>query len=311
MATTHWNARASMDTRGEQETRREANGTLSRGLGWFSIGLGLAEVLAPKQVARLIGTRNHTGWIQAFGVREIVAGVGILTNGNRAPWVWARVGGDVLDMAALGAALTSSDTERARTIASVAAVAGVTALDVFAAKKESGAASLTAGSRAQATTLVNKSPDECYRFWRNFEQLPQFMSYLEAVRTTGDRESHWVATAPGGVRMEWDAELVEDEPGRKISWRALPGGNIDTSGVVTFEEAPGGRGCQIKVKMRFGGAAEMLAPLGRLIGKHPEQMIDKDLRRFRQVMETGEALTTDGQSAGRSEGSTWLDSIAR
>ena len=303
MATTHWDAR-------EMEAG-ETNGGLSRGLGWFSIGLGLVEVLAPKQVAKVIGTRNHTRWIQAFGVREIVAGVGILTVGRRAPWVWARVGGDVLDMAALGAALASPDSDRTKTIASVAAVAGVTALDVFAAKKETAAGTIKAGSKAEATTLVQKSPEECYRFWRNFEQLPQFMSYLESVRITGDRQSHWVAKGPGGVRMEWDAELVDDEPGRKVAWRSLPGGDVETAGAVKFEEAPGGRGCLVKVKMRFGGAGEMLAPLGRLIGKHPEQMIDKELRRFRQVMETGEAITTDGQSSGRSNGSTWLDHIAR
>jgi len=99
-----WN-RSAESANGSSGASKNGGDGLARSLGWFSIGLGLAEVLAPKQIAKLTGTRNHTGWIRAYGIREIVSGVGILTNPNPAPWLWSRVGGDILDLASLGAAL--------------------------------------------------------------------------------------------------------------------------------------------------------------------------------------------------------------
>jgi uncharacterized membrane protein len=137
------------------------------------------------------------------------------------------------------------------------------------------------------------------------------MSYLQSVRDTGNGRSHWVAAAPGGRSVEWDAEVVNDVPGQMISWRSLPGSNVCTSGSVVFEAAPGNRGTIVRVQMDFSSPAPGLTRVGKILGKHPEQMVYKDLRRFKQVMETGEAITTEGQSAGRKGSATWLDSIAR
>jgi uncharacterized membrane protein len=287
---------------------------LARSLGWFSIGLGLAEVLAPKQIARLIGTRNHSGLIRAFGMREIVSGIGILTSPQPEGWVWSRVGGDILDLATLGSAMSGPYNNRANTILSTAAVAGVTALDVFCATQLKAADEVPGSSdleRLEANVMVNRSPEECYKFWRNVEELPRFMTYLKSVRDLGEGHSHWVVVTPGDTRLEWDAEIVQDQPGQAISWRSLPGSEVTNSGSVEFEAAPGGRGTIVRVQMDFAGPGQMLAPLSRLAGKHPEQMAYKDLRRFKQVMETGEVITTEGQSAGRSSGATWLDNIAR
>jgi uncharacterized membrane protein len=285
---------------------------LARSLGWFSIGLGLAEVLAPRRFAKVAGTHNHTAWIRAFGVREIVSGVGLLTDPKPARWMWSRVGGDLLDLAALGAALKTSRNDRATTAASFAAVAGITALDVIAARKVSAQTSESSPSqRLEANVIVNRSPEDCYRQWRNLQDLPRFMSYLQSVSDMGDGRTHWVATGPGDITAEWDAEIVDDVPGQRISWRSLTNSAICNSGSVQFEDAPGGRGTMVRVQMDFTGLTGAVTPFAPIFGKHPEQMVNKDLRRFKQVMETGEAITTEGQSAGRKGSTTWLDSIAR
>jgi uncharacterized membrane protein len=159
--------------------------------------------------------------------------------------------------------------------------------------------------------IVDRPPEECYRFWANFENLPRFMTYLESVTTRGDRLSHWVASGPGGTRIEWDATVREDVPNRRISWRSVDGSSVRHSGSVEFEAAPAGRGTVVRVQMDYGHAFQSLVPLAKLTGKDPEQIVRKELRRFKQVMETGEVLTTEGQPSGRDNGVTWLDRAAR
>jgi uncharacterized membrane protein len=279
------------------------------GLGGFSIGLGLAELIVPRGVTRLVGTRNHAWLTRSYGLREIAAGIGILASRNPAPWLWARVAGDALDLATLGNVASSRRNDRAKAAFAIGSVAGVTALDVICATKLSGLG--RSWARAEANLIVDRSPEECYRFWSNFENLPRFMSYIEAVRNTGGRLSHWVANGPGGSRIEWDAEIVNDIPGQRITWRSLENSGVRHSGSVDFEPAPSGRGTIVRVQLDYGHAFRALGPVARLMGKHPEQMIRKELRRFKQVMETGEVITTEGQPAGRNSGTTWLDKIAR
>jgi hypothetical protein len=103
---------------------------LAIGLGWFSIGLGLAELIAPKKLGRFLGLEDHSGLIRFFGLRELAAGVGILTQKRQGPWVWARVAGDALDLATLGWAFMRADDKRGNVAFATANVAGVTALDV-------------------------------------------------------------------------------------------------------------------------------------------------------------------------------------
>jgi uncharacterized membrane protein len=259
----------------------------------------------------MIGLRNNRGLVRAMGVREIAHGVGILSRPSRPGWVWSRVGGDMIDLALLGAALRSPRGNRARTIGAVAAVAGVTALDALTARRMSGAG---APRRARSSVIVNKSPEECYRFWRALENLPRFMDYLESVQTVEGNRSRWIARVPGAGRVEWEAEITEDRPNERISWRSLPGSDVPNSGFVSFERAPGGRGTIVRseIEYRLAGKA-MAAPFAKLIGKDPEQMAYKDLRRFKQAIETGEVIRTEGQPSGRrtGEGTGWIDRIAR
>ena len=108
--------------------------TLARGLGWFSIGLGLAEVAAPGAMTRALGMEGQEGLVRAYGVREMATGIGILAAKDKAPWLWGRVAGDALDLATLGTGLTDDNPKRGALGMAVAAVAGVTAADLYCAQ---------------------------------------------------------------------------------------------------------------------------------------------------------------------------------
>ncbi len=156
------------------------------------------------------------------------------------------------------------------------------------------------GIKVEKSVTINKSPAELYSFWRRFENLPRFMNHLESVTTSGNR-SHWVAKAPAGTSVEWDAEIYNEKENELIAWRSLEGSQVDNAGSVHFEPATGGRGTILKVSLKYDPPGGSLgAAVARLFGENPEQQIDEDLRRFKQLMETGETPTTAGQSSGRS-----------
>jgi uncharacterized membrane protein len=287
---------------------------VARGLGWFSIGLGAAELLAPKAVARIAGSRNNSTLLRGFGLREIAAGIGILMRPRQAAWVWARVAGDAIDLSYLGAQFWDAKSDKGKAVGATAMVAGVTALDVLCAQSLRGAPLpflSAAPVRAAASIVVNRSPEECYGFWRKYENLPRFMSHVRAVRAVAEKRTYWSAETPGGISVEWYAETMDDVTNQRISWRSIPGSDIFTSGEVRFERAPGDRGCIVREQMEYsfpGGSAG--SALAKLIGKEPGQLLDKDLRRFKQIIETGNIVTTEGQPSGRTRGKTWLDSMA-
>jgi uncharacterized membrane protein len=283
---------------------------IARGLGWFSIGLGVAEIVAPRSLAKLIGLRgNPSGLLRMLGAREITSGIGILTGRQpNANWMWSRVGGDAIDLALLGAAFRTKRPNRNKLALATAAVAGVTALDAICSQRLSrrnGARGAGVIRIAQSVT-INRSPEEIYRFWRDLQNLPRFMKHLESVQATGDKRSHWVAKAPAGRTVEWDAEITEDRPNELIAWRSLEGADVDSVGYVRFERAPGGRGTIVKVEMRYSPPAGRFgATVAKLLGAGPEWKIKDDLRRFKQLMEVGEIITTEGQPAGRARSASW------
>lgn len=148
---------------------------------------------------------------------------------------------------------------------------------------------------AEHSVTVNRPPEELYRFWRNLENLPQVMEHLERVRVLDDRRSHWVAHGPAGAFIEWDAEIVDDQPDRLISWRSVGNPDIVNSGAVEFRPAPGGRGTEVQVMMRYeppGGRPGRV--LARIFDRAPEQQVRDALSRFKQVMEAGEIATAAG-----------------
>jgi uncharacterized membrane protein len=152
----------------------------------------------------------------------------------------------------------------------------------------------------QKAVTVNRSVEETYRFWRDFQNLPRFMRHLEAVQVTGDGRSHWRAKGPAGKAVQWDAEIVEDQPNRRIAWRSLPGADVANGGDVRFEPAPGGRGTEVYVELHYDPPAGALGALAaRLFGEEPAQQVQEDLRRFKQVLETGTVTASEATLHGR------------
>ena len=119
----------------QARSSRTTDHRLARALGWFSIGLGLAEVVAPRHVAKLAGISAGPTLVRSFGMREIGAGVGILSGHQTDRWLWARVAGDGTDLAVLAQGLTSNNRSRGRAAAALAAVAGITLLDIYCARR--------------------------------------------------------------------------------------------------------------------------------------------------------------------------------
>jgi len=287
---------------GEGRGRATDGEGLASFLGWFSIGLGLAQIASPRGMARLVGASGHSDSrtvMRAVGVREIAAGVGLLARTRPAGWAWARVAGDVMDLALLGSTLRSDNRERGRAAGAVVAVAGIAALDVLCARQLSHgtAADGAAGDRrigVKQSITVNRPLDEVYGFWRDFENLPRFMHHLELVQTTDERRSHWKARGPAGTTVEWDAEITEDRPNELIAWRSVGKADVDNAGVVRFTRAAGGRGTEVHVDLRYDPPAGKLgAAIAKLFGEEPNQQVAGDLRRFKQVLETGEVVYSD------------------
>ncbi|WP_439621268.1 SRPBCC family protein [Gemmata sp.] len=154
------------------------------------------------------------------------------------------------------------------------------------------------GTRIDHTVVVNKPAREVYRFWRDLENLPRFMTHLIDVDTTTDGQSLWTARGPLGIRVQWEAKLIADEPGKVISWQSLDGADVDTAGSVHFTEVPG-RGTEVRVALKYDPPAGKLgAAVARLFGTSPEAQIRADMERFRHIVETGEVPRDGGTRRG-------------
>ena len=157
-----------------------------------------------------------------------------------------------------------------------------------------------AGVQLEKVLTINRSPEEVYNFWRNLENLPRFMQHLDSVTVTGPRTSHWRARGPAGVIVEWDAEMQEDQPGRRISWQSLEQAEIPNEGTVEFRPAPGGRGTEVRVNIVYyppGGAAGKIA--AKVANSLNAQQIEEDLKRLKQILETRETATSEFRAEQR------------
>lgn len=173
-------------------------------------------------------------------------------------------------------------TRRARTVrlAGIASMIGgavVVAVAVHALRRAFGA------PVRQAIT-VGRSRDEIYAFWRKLERLPEFMKWVESVEQREDNISHWTVKTVGDVTLEYDAEIIEDVPGRVIRWRSLPNATVPVRGTVEFLDAPGDRGTEVVIEM------QVAAPLGKTIAS---KQIAGDLHRLKQILELGEIVQSD------------------
>lgn len=136
-----------------------------------------------------------------------------------------------------------------------------------------------------------------YDFWRDFENLPRFMEHLVSVRVASPTRSHWVAKAPAGRTVEWDAEIINEIPGSLIAWKSAAGAEVPNAGSVHFTDAPGGRGTLVRVVLDAEPPAGKLGlVLAKLFGEDPDREVREDLRKFKQLMETGAADTSRGSA---------------
>ncbi len=202
------------------------------------------------------------------------------------PQRWAAViGGSALALFGL--------TRKSKTGVAIAAAGGL-----LAYKNATGSSSAEKPP-AEANFAINCSPEQAYQFWHNFENLPRFMRHLKSVKMTGNNQSEWVANGPMNTPIEWTAETTEDQPNQRIAWRSLPGSQLSSTGSVEFRSGGPGRGTIVTARMEYEAPA---GPLGRaaatLTGKSPEFTIREALRRFKAILEAGEAPTTLGQSHG-------------
>ena len=166
------------------------------------------------------------------------------------------------------------------------------------------------GIHVEQSVTINKSPWDLYQYWRKLENLPSIMSHVEEVRVTDEKRSHWVAKAPAiaGGKVEWDAEIINDEPNALIAWRSLEGADVDNAGSVRFVPAPADRGTEVKVVLDYIPPAGQLGRwLAKLFGEDPQHEVREDLRAFKQIMETGETPTTQGQPRGTCRGSGYRE----
>jgi uncharacterized membrane protein len=154
-----------------------------------------------------------------------------------------------------------------------------------------------AGIHVEEAVTVSKPASEVFRFWRNFENLSRFMNHLREVSQREAGISHWVARGPAGMNVEWDARIINEIDGRLIAWQSLEGSELSTAGSVNFRETP--RGTEVRVNLQYNPPAGKLgAAVARLLGEEPSVQIHEDLRRFKQLIETGEIPTTKGQPVG-------------
>ncbi|EOD70431.1 SRPBCC family protein [Amycolatopsis vancoresmycina] len=286
-----------------------------RRLGWLSLGLGVAQLAAPHTVRRISGVDDSAtsrAVVPAVGVRELVHAAGLLAGRRKGAWAWTRVAGDAMDLTALGLALAHRGGQRRWRLAGVTgAVAGITALDLLTAVRATradhpGSARAERGTRKgdsvelTAATTIRKSAPDVFAFWRDLENLPSFMAHLEQVRATGDRTSHWAAGAPFGKAVEWDAEITEETPGERIAWQSTGKADVPNAGTVRFAPAPDGESTEVHVVLTYqipGGA--LGKAVAKYFGEEPHQQLDDDLRRLKQVLETGEVVRSDGAPWGK------------
>jgi uncharacterized membrane protein len=218
--------------------------------------------MATEMTAEVAGTKERLAFLAA-GSAFLYCGV------KRGSWSLSLLGVDVLCWGATGYSFLGK-------------VLGV-------GRKPEARASVPyeTGVRVDESMTIQKPPEEIYRFWRNFENLPRFMERVVSVQNIDGKRSHWVVRGPGGRLLEWDAEIINEVENELIGWRSLPGADVDNAGSVRFEQAPSGMGTEVKVSLQYvppGG--KLGAAIGELLGADPTRQLLEDLYRLKRLMES-------------------------
>jgi len=162
------------------------------------------------------------------------------------------------------------------------------------------------GIRVDHEIRISKPASELFQFWRNFENLPRFMSHVESVHEKDGRISHWRITGPAGITVEWDAEIVNEIENKLIGWRSLPGSQVDNGGSVHFDPTPDGTGTVVRVSLQYNPPAGSVgARISKMLGEDPDVMIREDLQRFKELMETGSVSAASSKQRASGTESKW------
>lgn len=160
------------------------------------------------------------------------------------------------------------------------------------------------GILVEESVTINRPLAEVFRFWRDFENLPRFMKHLTEVSNREAGISHWIAKGPAGTSVEWDARIINEVENKLIGWQSLEESMVATAGSVHFDESD--RGTRVRVRMQYDPPAGKLgAAIAWLFGEEPSIQVHEDLRRLKQLLETGEVATTEGQPSGRRKGAAF------
>jgi uncharacterized membrane protein len=254
---------------------------LADGLGWFSLGLGTTQLLAPGEVNRLIGIRDdaHTRfWQRVVGIQELSAAAGILGVRRMREWLWGRTAGDVVHLTMLGRAFRGRCEHPGRLAGATVSVLGTFGADAYAAVRLTTRPSRGEESmKAFASITVNAPRDSLQRAWQEFQQGSDGSSRIGPI------------------------EVVAQDPGRSTEWRTAEQARIKASGVTRFTDAPADRGAEIHIQLSYDVPAGAVgAVVEKVKGDDPHQRVQDDLRRFKQLIETGEIARSDGAPTGHS-----------
>jgi uncharacterized membrane protein len=161
------------------------------------------------------------------------------------------------------------------------------------------------GALVGRSTTINLPRQDVYARWRDFTRFPDFMDNVRSVEKVDDKVSRWTIEAPGGTSVELLTELTHDIPGERIAWRSVEGSQITTAGEAIFSDAPPGRGTVVSLVMTYDPPAGALGKLvAKLFQREPAIQARRDLRRFKQLLETGEVTVNASPSARKSESPT-------
>ena len=157
------------------------------------------------------------------------------------------------------------------------------------------------GVKIEEAVTVNRPAEDLYGYWRNLTNMPKFMPHVERVDVLEGGRSHWVNKGPAGVKFEYDAETIADEPGRLISWRSTGAADVTNAGSVRFIDAPGGKGTEVRLNVEYLPPAGFIGAFGskvlKLFGQAPQNDVRQSLRQFKQLMEAGEITTNTSPRA--------------
>jgi uncharacterized membrane protein len=158
------------------------------------------------------------------------------------------------------------------------------------------------GIHVVRSVTIDRPAEDLYNFWRDPTHMPDVFKYIESVQVTGPDRAHWTSKLPANQKAEFDVEVYTDVPNEVISWRSLPESEMSNAGSVRFRPAPGDRGTEVQLTLEFVPPGGVLGQaVLKLFGEAPAQYIGQYLRDFKQLMETGEKATTEGQTSGRQD----------